>query len=344
MSDKLKDTAEYKAMPFKMQWSIDKFVDYYTETKAEIDRLNRQIESLSNFQPAQKLKEYIAYPATWENVSPNNSTYWHSLSSYYTQRPRPILTGEDLDKWLAQNEVIYKENVEICKNNAKVKEIVFKFLDNLGLQRKKYDYPTLRSKTKAWVPCYWVGEIDAFFTVSCDYDWNRRKEFVVNEKKAINNYWTAKKQEEEQSKKAKETELKNQEKNALIVKLVEKYNLTFDSPIPPVNDVIAQLAKKNKYLYLARYMAKNRSDWNDGPSYAEQGLDFFISQKDKVTQELDSKIYSEVSEAISDWGGDGRVFRDLPTYNYDVIFGIAEHKNKELYEDYCKLVNYEEGY
>jgi hypothetical protein len=147
----------------------------------------------------------------------------------------------------------------------------------------------------------------------------------------------------EKLKKEKETELRNQEKNALIVKLVDKYKLTFDSPIPPVNEVITQLARKDKYLYLARYMAKNRGDWSDGPSYAEQGLDFFASQKGD-DERLDSAIYSEVSEAISDWGGDGRVFRDLQNYNYDVIFGITQEKNKELYDDYCKLVEFETSY
>lgn len=341
MSDiKIKDSTEYKSMPFKIQWSIDKLVDYYTETNAEINRLNKQIESLSNFQPAQKLKDYIAYPVVWKGTSANSTTYWHSFSSYYTQKPTPILACEDLDRWLAQNEVIYKENVEICKTNAKAKEGAFKYLDSLGLQRKKYDYPSPRSKTKSWVTCHWVGELEIFFVVSCDYSWNSMKEWVEKEKKAINNYWTAKKQEEEQLKKQQEAELKNQQRDALIVKLIQKHSLTFDSPIPPVNEVIAQLAKKNKYLYLARYMAKNRGDWNDGPSYASQGLDYFISQKG-VDQELDTAIYSEVSGVINSWDGDGRVFRDLPNYNYDSIFAIAAEKDKELYDDYCKLAEFE---
>lgn len=331
----IKDTKQYNDLPFRGKLAIDDIVEYTIELAAEKNKLEKQVESLSNFHPVQKLKDYIGRPKIWEE----EKDMWFGTKKDargYTIY-NPIVTPAQLQEWLDKNEPIYKENVEICKSNLAAQLLAFAFLKKLGLSEEKYDYPTNRSKNKQKMTCAWVGEIKSLFVTSCDYTWNDMGRWVKDETAKINEYFSKKKQEDEKLEREKQSKLKEQEKLAFIIRLIEKYKLNFDVPIPETCQVLSGLLKKNKYLYLAHYLAKNRGDWSDGHSYAESGLSYFVSKPEENYEGVDdAAIYENIQSYISDWQGDGRVFRDCE-YNYDYLFQVAKENANELYDDYFKL-------
>jgi hypothetical protein len=93
-------------------------------------------------------------------------------------------------------------------------------------------------------------------------------------------------------------------------------------------DILNAVLTKNKYLHLAHYLAKNRGDWSDGYSYAETGLNGFTVEPNN---DRDEAIRDEISGLISDWDGDGRVFRDCH-WNYDTIFALVPADIKQEYD------------
>ena len=93
------------------------------------------------------------------------------------------------------------------------------------------------------------------------------------------------------------------------------------------------IINKNKYLYLAHYLQKNRNDWSEGPNYAEIGLNHFT--KDTLD---DLAIYSEIHDLIEDWGGDGRVFRDC-NWNYNELFTLVPPDIMEEYKEIMKYIS-----
>lgn len=115
--------------------------------------------------------------------------------------------------------------------------------------------------------------------------------------------------------------------NKKLALLLAKYDLDLDSEW---EDLLYAVIGKNKYLHLAHYLRKNRGNWNDGCSYAETGLLGF-----EVETEQDQKIYDNIYHYIENWCDymDGRCFRDCE-YSYDVLYGIAEEQNSDLYKDY----------
>jgi hypothetical protein len=112
--------------------------------------------------------------------------------------------------------------------------------------------------------------------------------------------------------------------------LCAKYALAIDSE---PNEILNTILDKNKYLRLAYYLEKNRSDWNDGPYYAECGLEKF-----PVVSDIDREISKEISGHISDWDGDGRVFRDCK-WNYSALYEMVGRDSPELYSDFIELTN-----
>jgi len=107
--------------------------------------------------------------------------------------------------------------------------------------------------------------------------------------------------------------------------LLAKYDLDLTQDWEDLLDIVIN---KNKYLYLAYYLEKNRGDWNDGYSYAETGLDNFT-----IENELDQDIHNDIYSYIENWDGDGRVFRDC-NYNYSYLYGIVADLESDLYKDF----------
>jgi hypothetical protein len=100
----------------------------------------------------------------------------------------------------------------------------------------------------------------------------------------------------------------------------QKYDVIKES----IDEAISVVLKKDKYTCLAYFLEQNRNDWNDGFSFAKQGLDMFIDQHHGTDEnfERDLEIIDEIQELISNWDGDGRVFRDC-RWNYNVIYSLS---------------------
>ena len=151
----------------------------------------------------------------------------------------------------------------------------------------------------------------------------------------VEKHLSQKQAEIERQKQQEEIKRKADEKLVANIALAKKYDVKSLNPIATYHEILDAILKQNKYLYLAHYMAANRGDWSDGYSLAEQGLNYFITQKvsDKA---VDSAIIEDVGNCISSWDGDGRCFRDTK-WSYDAIFALVD--DEDLYKDYNSLVN-----
>ena len=325
MNEKINETAEYKALSYQLRWAVDGILKSAVEQKAALDSANKQVESLSNFKPIQPFKAYSKYPDVWCD---NGGSYIREKTT------TPLLTVDELKKRLVE-ELIYKENKKIAENNKKVKANALVFMEKLGIQKTKTERVSARTYKTRKVTCSWVTELDDFCPIYPQGSWDIIKSWHEGQIKKVEAYYKSIEEEKILKEREAKEEIERQEWVALIVKTIEKYQLKFSVPIPPVEEVIDEIIKKNKYLYLAYYLAKNRGDWSDGYWYAEIGLRFFTSQKSIETADIDSQISENIKQYFYDFN-DGRCFRDCE-WNYGRLFGIVKDQDPTLYEDYSKL-------
>ena len=92
---------------------------------------------------------------------------------------------------------------------------------------------------------------------------------------------------------------------------------------------LESIRAEDKYLSLGYYLEQNRNDWSDGPDFAEQGLNKFT-----IDSPVDLQIEECIQNLISNWDGDGRVFRGCE-YSHEVLYGMVD---KELMTRYEKIV------
>ena len=120
---KIIDTEEFKNLyksEYKFGSAIEWILDGYKKMSDKIAKLEKQISSLSNVKPGQKLLDYAPFPEVW--VSSSYQSYGDVKSNYYNygyseKNVRPVTTEEDINNYLKTNEPIYLQNVEICKIN-----------------------------------------------------------------------------------------------------------------------------------------------------------------------------------------------------------------------------------
>jgi hypothetical protein len=198
-------------------------------------------------------------------------------------------------------------------------------LKRIGISDTYYGYKTNRSSKKETLYYNWNSEISN--QIPKCYSSSRITDLVKKYKDSIQKIFDTeqKKIADENRKKEEEKKLKQQTKKLAL--LLSKYDMDLERDW---NDLLEVIIHKNKYLYLAYYLEKNRGDWNDGCSYAETGLDSF-----KIENNLDQSIYDDINEYISNWGDymDGRCFRDC-NYSYDVIYGMVAESEPDLYKDF----------
>lgn len=336
--NKIKETDEYKQFPFKLKWAFDGILGLWEESIEKENQLQSKIDGLIDFRPVEELIRYEERPVIWEREKNGWGVVYHIIDSPGEELK---ISADHLDNWMERNRIIYDKNVEICERNKKAKSIAFSFLKKLGLKEEKYDYVG-RSRNKKKVVCDWVRELDKLFITDCSSEFRQIENFAKEEKKKIKDYLAGKEKEERDKKKKEEDEVKEKEKIALIVLMVQKYGLQFNEPIPDIKEVVEELAKKNKYLYLAYKLEQNRGDWNDGYDYAEEGLRFFIYEKEYIGagKYIDEAIVKDIRSYMHDeWDGDGRCFRDCE-WNYSRLYGMAEEYDKQLYDDWAKLKIY----
>lgn len=224
------------------------------------------------------------------------------------------------------------ENIIASQTNTHTKDVVMKMLNDIGIPKQKLEYKTSRSRNKEWINCAWTYEIQsAFSTYSSNVVSTKNKLIETFDKL----YETDQdKRKEEQNKRQQEIERKENER--LLAFMLSQYELDITADW---DDLQYAIINKNKYLYLAHYLMRNRGDWNDGYSYAETGLSGFT-----VETEQDQEIFNCISELVTEPDYiDGRCFRDCE-WNYDILYGIVKGQHPTLYDDYQKVREHIEDY
>lgn len=291
------------------RWQID-----YTakQARSAVEDLYKQcieIEEAHTFIVGGQVMKLQKYP--WVG---NSVTYYSS----------PDLAIAAYDKEFEACKKVHEENLKAIANNTNIKSALFKLLENLGVRKTYTDYNTRSHKSKSY---NWPRELGEFIPTSDNWDsvqsWYKSAIDRANKIKS----------EEEDKRQAKLEEIKREkaktEKIKVLGILANKYGLGLDADQYEILDKICNL---NKYLALAHGLLENRMDWSDGCKNASHALGSF-----KIETILDQEIYDSILPYISDWDGDGRIFRDME-WNYDRIFKMVEESNPSLYSDYQKLM------
>jgi len=316
---------------FRANWAMDHMVKALNEYKAEADKYKAAAKQDFKIFP---FKSYLinTVELTWKQkkgdfygpktcqLKGDNHFYDHELGE----------TEERLKELKAQDEEIYKENVQIAQNNLVAYNNLMTLISNMGIKTTRVDTKS-RKFIKPDVTCDFVQEIRNNCYTSApqspSYRWDG---FIASLKKQLEEKVAAVRAIE----KKKAVEIKEETRIKLFVDLVKKYNCDFPRGIPSADEMLDVILAKDKYLRLGHYLALNHGDWNDGYSYAETGLRNF-----EVVTEEDKEIDAEISSYFEDFS-DGRVFRDCH-YNYDYLFSKV---TKDLMEDYSKVKEYVELY
>lgn len=247
---------------------------------------------------------------------------------WFTNIVKAALTKND--ELFKIGEETHDKNLPIIENNGIIISSIKSFMGLIGMpqQRTEYYYKSQRSmkQESRTVQAGYLSDIaqhistqDNFDSFKSRYEKNK-KELHDLEQQYIRTFKNNQEAKERESKK------KNLEKSKSV--LIVKYELDYESDW---HDILDAIIGKNKYLYLAHYLEKNRGDWTEGYSYAETGLSKFTIDNG-VNSDVDKKIYDDIQYHISNWDGDGRVFRDCE-YNYGVIYELVDDEN--LMKDYA---------
>jgi hypothetical protein len=217
-----------------------------------------------------------------------------------------------------------QNSLEAIQNNQKIHEKVQLMMQHIGI---KPSYSVRDTKSRSMYPKYNTVQAGYFGDLSRDVPLklNGTKHDVEGIKRSIEikyNELVGQVRKAEQEENAKKAKAQRQHQIAL---LRAKY--TPDDAMSSEWLIRDNILKQDKYLALAYYLEKNRSDWSDGCDYAKTGLGMF-----SVETEEDQKIFDNIQVFIEDWDrdGDGRCFRDCE-YNYNVLYGMV--KDEALLKD-----------
>jgi hypothetical protein len=304
----MKNYNNIDTLPYNSKSAIDHLLMTFEGYEKQIKDLKDQVVSLQNVPSPLSYKEYIFSKL-------NVASFQYTI--------------EQLQEFWEQDKKVSEENKEISAQNIKLHKIAIDYLKGLGLKETK-TIKNYRSLATKQAPCAWVSEVAAAFPIiNKEYEVNNFYErSIENIKKhnqdKINDINRARAEQEKLN--------KIKERDAFIIRLIDKYKFDFINPIPDVEDVLFELIKKDKYLRLGDYLLMNRNDWSEGPRYARVGLIDFSIQNAQ-----DQLIHNEIQTLINNWSGDGRCFRDSQ-YSYDYMFSLVE--DDELLKDYWILKGY----
>lgn len=232
-----------------------------------------------------------------------------------------------MDKAEAEVHEKIAANVSAIENNKAIQVKVKQIMTDLGIP---LTYQERDWKSKARTPKYttntagYISDLNRNVIIN---DYGQVALTSIAKARADANAWLEKKKKELAAKEAEAAKLLEATRAYnVLVHMRVKYDC---DPEATLRELLMTIINKNKYLRLSYYMERNRNDWSEGPDYAETGLNGFV-----IETEQDNEIYDAVNEACTDWGGDGRVFRDMK-WNYGVIYGLVE--DASLMKDYTTI-------
>jgi hypothetical protein len=257
---------------------------------------------------------------------------YYGRSTYF---PLPQVK-EKIEKYVqeevARIEAVHKSNLPKIESNIKLVTRLQATMDGIGIARTHREEVPTRAQTRKYETREAGYQKDIRRLIRLGDNYEHALEQAKNFTSDINKEIAAIEAKEAAEKKKAEEEAKKVNKLKLIGAFQAKYNLPVTAT---VQEILGAIIKKDKYLYLAHYLNMNRNDWNDGPSYAENGLDSF-----DATTEEDLAIVEEIQSLISNWGGDGRVFRDC-THNYGYCFSKVDKTLKAEYDSFLETFSSE---
>lgn len=241
--------------------------------------------------------------------------------------------SKNLDVIVAEIEARHANNLPSIESNKVLVEKLTALFKAIGLRDsyREIDYKS-RKKYPQYIdtPAGWVKDLQ---TISTSDGYESAIASVAEMRKGMTKFaeeyraTKLREQAQKESEQKKLAEAATKERALGVILARQGLDLSLSGA-----NAIAALIRKNKYLYLAHYLLKNRNDWTDGASYAECGLNGFSVGTDP----RDKEIFDEISGLCNDFEGDGRVFRDCLN-NYDSLFAIVAQSDPTLYADYTRL-------
>jgi hypothetical protein len=317
-------------------------IELITENQNNLNKIQNEIL---------KLKEVVneSFPKIMEVEQCSNITSAHNIT-YICERYNQIIhnccsysyinefsVNEDnidkVEKEIAtyyknlfeKDKMIEEKNQEAIKNNLKVRNKITEIMTLIGIPEKKTKsfFKSLNSRKMIHetTPSGWFQDLEKFVPIRSNFSTaeSEYKRCMENLEKFVKNKKTQFTKERIEKEKAENEKLSIRN----LAMLQVKYGVDANSGW---NDVLDCILNKNKYLRVAWGLMKNRENWLEGCSYAENGIEHILP----FENEVDKLIYEDINHHIENWDGDGRVFRDCE-WNYFRIFQLVE--DKELMKD-----------
>ena len=246
---------------------------------------------------------------------------------YGSNEPTPELALSRAAKAYEESKLLVAENQKICAENSRIVNSLIDSIRNAGIPERVevvVSGPRAQRTKREMQDAPWKSlsrQVRTFDTWTQSEQYY--KDFLGRVKKWQDEI-AAKAREKEQAAAKDKARIEAESKR---IALCLKYG--FDPVKTAESDLRDLLLSKNKYLRLAYYLERNRNDWNEGPDFAETGLSGF-----KIETADDQLIYDNIQGFITDWDGDGRVFRDC-TWSYSRLY--AEFVPAELMTDFQSL-------
>lgn len=314
--------------------NVDEAFDF---VKSKISKLETKLANLTNVIPKQPaLQEYDC-----KQIKELSNLY------SYQDSAKKILSGSSGEyqynralELIAQAykhvEQVSKHNDVILENNRKIVASITELMNFYGIpkthwvvdQKSRARFPKKIEKTSGW-----VSDLQRFVKTTDDRDAVIKK--IKGFEQTINTIRAQIVEDEKKRKEEKQKELDEmaaeENRQVFLIQMIKKYDL---APNTSASNLFHFFMKSNKYLALARSLEKNRLDWSDGYQYAQDGIDQFAVL---IENEMDGRIIKNIQNAIDDWDGDGRVFRDIE-WSYGSLYDYVQTHWPSLYNDYLEFM------
>lgn len=253
-------------------------MSYITNPTDALNYLTKHIENITKklddtYEKPKKLEVYPTLPdILFKNLKDLNnighsSSYYNSYGKDHNETKSPeetqtryISLCKVLDNYLPTIEDIKIKNEVIIQHNNTVKDKITSIMTSIGipLNFSERDYNSRARNPKSITKSAgYIGDISKNI-ITVDSEYTKRATLVKTVKTNLDTWYKGRLDFSKSLEQAKQIKDKELERQKLFATIKVKYNIDFSVDD---NDVLDNLLSKDKYLYLAHYMLKNREDW-----------------------------------------------------------------------------------
>ena len=333
MANTIPNPFEYSKDP-ELNTMFDKMVSLKARVEDQFKKANSiaGLDAEAKFLPLEQVK--ISLPTLDSLRNPSNGRWGSSVVSL--ERVLEQATNA-INVARAEVERVEKANAANLENNNNLSKQIKSLMTRLGFSESysTFEYPSSRSRNKKEVrhTAGYVADIERMRPKSNTYMASTQ---IKDYEARLSTYIQSERAKEIKEKTDSDTKAVEHLLNAtpelmefLVLCNVNIMTRMAEAPVgckkyvikEVLYEILEDTLTKDKYLNLAYMLECNRNDWNDGPDFAERGLNGF-----NIETKQDQEIYDEISHHISDWDGDGRVFRDCD-WNYSRIYEMVKDVN-----------------